>query len=105
MRFEYQKDLQNRGRLKPTYTDDLLDSIFDQKSNLEIDINKELDVLNKLKSQLESEHEQACMKRDSIVDWDSDEASEAEDVCFDLYEKLDSIEDLIDYLEELKQKL
>ena len=105
MGFEYQRDLKNSNRLRPTYTDDLLDSIYDQKANLEIDINKELDVLNQIKSQLEDENEQACAKRDAIADWDSDEAMDADEECFDLYQKISFIEDLIDDLEELKRKL
>ncbi len=105
MGFEYQKDLENKGRLRPTYTDELLDSIYDKKTSLEIDIKKELDVLKELKSQLEDEQDEACKLRDSIVDWDSSEMEEAEDKCYDLYQKLSFIEDLIDDLEELVKKL
>lgn len=104
MGFEYQKNpFRDYGNW--TYTDNLIDSIMDQKSNLEIDIKKELEVLKKLYSEIEDESIEACKKRDAIADWDSPEAYEAEDLCDELSQKLSAIDDYIDYFEDLLTKL
>lgn len=103
MGFEYQKN-PFRDYGKWTYTDNLIDSIMDQKSMLEIDIKKELDVLKKLYSDVENQSTDACKKRDAIADWDSPEADEAENLCDELAQKLDALEDLIDYFEDLLTK-
>ena len=67
MGFEYQKaPFEKYG--KWTYTDDLINLIFKNKSNLEIDIENELETLKKLYSETESENKEACKKRDSIAD-------------------------------------
>ncbi len=104
MGFEYQRE-PGKKYLKVTYNDDRINSIFKTKENLKIDVDLELDDLKKLKSEIESEYELTCKKRDKIVDWDSDEYAELEDECWDLSQKISSLDDLIDYFEELSERL
>ena len=104
MGFEYQRERPG-DRLRNTYTDDLITSIFHTKDNLKIDVEKELDVLRNLKVDIEKQLEQAEQKRKSIIDWDSSEYEEVDDLCFDLNEKISVLEDWIDYFEGLSEKL
>lgn len=104
MGFEYQKE-PGKTYPKVTYTDEVIDYIYKTKTNLKIDVEKELDTLKSLKAELEKEYEEACLKRDSIADWDSDEAIDADDECNDLYSKIDVLDDWIYSLEELNEKL
>ena len=104
MGFEYQAEPGKR-RTRVTYTDDVIDSIYKRKTDLKIDVLNELETLENLKKQLEEEHDKACELRDSITDWDSDEAYEAEDACNDLWCKIDVLDDLIDALEDLRNVL
>lgn len=99
MGFEYQTE-PGRGT-RVTYNDDDINRIFKTKAALKIDVQNEIEKLKELKSQTESEYERARDIRDSITDWDSDEAYQAEDACNDLWSKIDTLEDLIDSLEEL----
>ncbi len=100
MGFEYQRDV-GRHRTKITYTDEVIDSIYKQKSNLKVDVANELEALKKLLDDITAEYERACEIRDSIADWDSQEAYDAEDACNDLWSKQSVIEDWIDNLEDL----
>lgn len=103
MGFEYQTEPGRGTRI--TYNDDDINRIFKTKAALKIDVQNEIEKLKELKQQIEAEHEKARDIRDSIVDWDSDEAYQAEDACSDLWSKIDVLDDLIDSLEELDNTL
>ena len=104
MGFEYQQVPGKRIKTV-TYTDEKIDNIYKKRADLKIDVSTEIDELKKLKQQLEVEYENACSIKDSITDWDSDEAYEAEDNCNDLWCKIDVLDDIIDSLEDLNNNL
>ena len=103
MGFEYQTQ-PGRGT-RVTYTDDEINHIYQTKATLKIDVQNEIEKLKELKQQIETEYEKARDIRDSITDWDSYEAYQAEDACSDLWSKIDVLDDLIDSLEELDNTL
>ena len=103
MGFEYQTEPGRGTRI--TYNDDDINRIFKTKAALKIDVQNEIEKLKELKLQTESEYERARDIRDSITDWDSDEAYQADDACNDLWSKIDTLEDLIDSLEDLNNVL
>ena len=103
MGFEYQTE-PGRGT-RVTYNDENIDRIYKAKASLKIDVQTEIEKLKELKQQTEEEYEKARDIRDSITDWDSDEAYQAEDACSDLWSKIDTLEDLIDSLEDLNNVL
>ena len=108
MGFEYQKaPHENRGRW--TYTDDKIDSIYKQKSNLKIDVDVELDELKKLKDELEKQYKKLSDELDKLdkffVDEPTDKYNEVAEEHWDIYLKLSTIEELIDQLEELSERL
>ena len=103
MGFEYQTQ-PGRGT-RVTYNDDEINHIFKAKASLKIDVQNEIEKLKTLKQETEEEYERARNIRDSITDWDSDEAYQAEDACNDLWSKIDTLDDLIDSLEELENIL
>ena len=104
MGFEYQQTPGRRIKTV-TYTDDLIDSIFKRKAELKVDVTKELNVLEEMEQELQAEYTEACKKRDEITDWDSEEYSQAEAICDDLWCKIDTLDDMIDSLEELSNTL
>ena len=99
MGFEYQTQ-PGRGT-RVTYNDDEINHIYKTKAALKIDVQNEIEKLKELKQKIEAEYEKARDIRDSITDWDSDEAYQADDACNDLWSKIDVLDDLIDSLEDL----
>ena len=100
MGFEYQKE-PGKSYSKITYNDDLINSIFKRKSDLEIDIQTEIEKLESLKADIEKEYDAAIKKRDSISDWDSNEYESAEEEAWDLQQKIYALDDIIDSLNSL----
>lgn len=104
MGFEYQQTPGKRIKTV-TYTDEVIDNIYKRKDDLKADVENELQTLWKMKAELEEQHSEACQKRDEIADWDSDEYYDAEEICDDLWCKIDTLDDIIDSLEDLKNNL
>ena len=104
MGFELQATAGTR-RKHYTYTDETIDKIYKTKTSLKIDVETELETLRNLKKNLEADYEKARNWRDSITDWDSDESYQAEEACDELFEKIDSLDDWIDSLEDLNSVL
>ena len=107
MGFEYQQNPNRRShRLINTYTDEAIDHIYKQKAVLKIEVEQELEVLKTLLADLEKQRKAVSMEIENLeLGWDDPKYDDLADEEFDYSEKISCIEDHIEALEELSERL